>query len=254
MDIMKNSEKIMTGFRELDALTGGIGRGTLCAVGGRPGMGRKPLELNIAVNAALRGEAVTVLVSGNDDTSVRQMLLAIIGGIDLHTVKERRLSGMKAGEPEKARETLEKLEIRICTGYRRRLSAPEMKKDIPRLGGGLLILLDDDIGLSGGREYYPDTLAELRLLAKEENCAVLFPVGISRSVEHRVDRHPLLSDVREVETVSAFADTYLLIYRDSYYNEGGDGSTEIIAAAGTSVLGKARLVWDHRCMRFSDEV
>jgi replicative DNA helicase len=215
-----------TGFPELDQLTSGFQRSDLVILAARPSMGKTALALNIATHVALREDfpvAVFSLEMARDALAMRilcaearvnqqNVRLGFVEEDDLHRLA--RASELLYNAPVYIDDTasMSVLEMR---GKARRLDA-EL--------GGLGLLIVDYLQLMHGHGRYENRTQEisqiargLKSLARELRVPVLALSQLSRAVEMRPVKRPMLSDLRESGSIEAEADVVMFIYRPAYY-------------------------------------
>ena len=230
---------IKTLFYDLDALTQGLQRSDLIIVAGRPSMGKTSLVLNMARNVAQSQDLpVCVFSLEMSKEQLTYRLLSLEVGIESGRLKTGRLTPEQwplLGEGIDSlsqypifiddKPNLSVLEMRaLC----RRLMA-EQKKDL-----GLIVI--DYLQLMEGTT--PDNRVQelsritrgLKGMARELNVPVIALSQLSRGVESRTNKRPLLSDLRESGSIEQDADLVCMIYRDEYYNPETEdkGIAEII--------------------------
>ena len=234
---------VPTGFVDLDHLTSGFQEGDLIILAGRPSMGKTSLALNMAAHVALRnGRGVGVF---SLEMSMEQLLLRILcseARVSAHRLrtgylreKEWPLLITAAGELSTApfyiddSATMSVLEMRAKA---RRLKA---ETDL-----GLIVVDYLQLMQGGGRvESRQQEISEisrgLKALAKELRVPVLALSQLSRAVESRSERRPLLSDLRESGAIEQDADLVLFIYREEHYKRTDDNE-----GLGEVIIGKQR--------------
>lgn len=227
-----------TGFTDLDRMTAGLQRSDLVIVAARPSMGKTMLCLNLARNAAIQ-EKVPVAVFSLE-MSREQLALRLLSA-------ESELPAHRLRTGELDNEMWTKLSIALG----RLGEAPIFIDDTPGISGMELrakarqLKLQENIGLviidymqlmSGRRsENRQQEISEisrsLKALARELDVPVVALSQLSRAVESRNDKRPMLSDLRESGAIEQDADIVAFLYRDDYYSkESENGITELIVA------------------------
>lgn len=233
--LTRNRDTLMgvpTGFTMLDRLLGGMQKSDLIILAGRPGMGKSSLALSMAQNAARRYRAnVAVFSLEMSNEQLVQRLLSMETGIDSHRL---RLGDL---QEEEWPILLEAAEMLANTGIylddTPAASVTEIRTKARRLYAdqGLDMILIDYMqlmsGQSGGRnENRQQEISyisrSLKSLARELNVPVIALSQLSRAVESRQDKRPMLSDLRESGSIEQDADVVLFIYREDYYIEDTD--------------------------------
>jgi len=254
-----------TGFIDLDRLLGGMERSDLVIVAGRPGMGKTSLALSIAQNAVLRLGAVVALFSLEmSGEQLVQRLVAAETGIDSRRLRVGDLRGEEWDQFVKATgvladtmlfidDTPSPSPIEIRTKARR--LAAEFKLDF--------IIIDYLQLMQGGRSRRSENRVQeisfisrsLKGLARELEIPVLALSQLSRAVEQRQDKHPVLADLRESGSIEQDADIVMFIYRDEEYNENTErpNIAEIqVAKHRNGPTGSVDLYFDRQLTRFLD--
>jgi replicative DNA helicase len=253
---------VATGFVDIDRMTTGMQSGDLIVLAARPSLGKTSLALNIAENVALKqGLPVAVFSMEMGSLSLVMRFVASIGRIN---AQHLRLGKMTEEEWPRLIEAIERLrniplEIDETPG----LTTSEMRSAARRLrrkyNGKLGLIVVDYLQLMGtvGDENRATAVGEisrgLKLLAKEMDCPVLALSQLSRGVEQRTDKRPMMSDLRESGAIEQDADVIMFIYRDSYYNQDSKepGVAEvIISKQRNGPTGTVKLAWLQEQTRF----
>ena len=217
---------LQTGFADLDRRIGGLRSGDMCVIAGRPGSGKTTLAMNMATNVAQAGGKVMVFSLEMGDTQLAQRALASIGSIELERLRHGRL---KEDDFDRMAVALGKLhscalEIDETAGLTIAQLNARARRVAHRLGGLDLILIDylqlvAPAKSAGTRNDEVAAIsAGVKALAKDIGCPVVVLAQLSRKVEERADKRPLLSDLRDSGAIEQDADMVLMLYRDEYYN------------------------------------
>lgn len=219
---------IPTGLVDLDKMLGGLQRSDLIIIAGRPGMGKTSLALSIALQAALKWDKrVGIFSLEMSGEQVAQRLLSALSGIDSQRL---RLADIHDDEWPKLNEEASRLSrTQIFIDDTPGISAMEMRTKARRLHAefGLDMLVVDYLQLMRGGDFRTESnrvqeisyiSRALKSLARELNIPVIALSQLSRAVEARHDKRPMLSDLRESGSIEQDADVVLLIYRDDVYN------------------------------------
>ncbi len=216
-----------TGFVDLDKLLGGLQRSDLTIIAGRPGMGKTSFGLSIAQNAALKNRAVvaffTLEMSGEQ---LVQRMIASETGIDSRRLMVADIQDLEWERFLKASGDLSEtlifiddtasptpLEIRSKC---RRLAA-EYELDLVVID--YLQLMTGGVRAENRQQEISYISRSLKGLARELRVPVLALSQLSRAVEGRQDKRPILSDLRESGSIEQDADIVMFIYRDEVYDE-----------------------------------
>ena len=231
---------IPTGFRELDKLLGGMQKGDLIIIAGRPGMGKTSWLISTALNAARRFQSRVVIFSLEmSNEQVVQRMISAETGIDSRKLRSGDLNEEEWRRLTYALDSLSKLQIFLDDTPS--LSAIQMRTKCRRLHAeyGLDLIMVDYLQLMASGVRAENRVQEisyisrsLKQLARELRVPVLSAAQLSRAVEQRQDKRPQLSDLRESGSIEQDADMVLFIYRDEAYNEDTDrpNQADIIVA------------------------
>lgn len=250
-----------TGYPELDRQLTGLNKSDLILIAARPGMGKTAFALNLALNAAKKSEKDVVLFQlemSKDQLASR--LLSQEALIDSQKLKTGELDPDDWVKIARASNRLAKTHIYVDDNPA--VTVAEIKAKCRRLGDNLGLIVIDYLQLmqSGKRtENRVNEIAEIsrsmKIMAKELDVPVICLSQLSRAVEKREDKHPLLSDLRESGAIEQDADIVLFIYRDDYYNDESEDKNvaEIIIAKNRhGSTGSLRLQWVGQYTTFSN--
>jgi replicative DNA helicase len=215
------------GFYDLDAMTQGFQRSDLAIVAGRPSMGKTAFSLGLASNIAIQHKLPVAIFSLEmSKEQIIQRLLSKESRIESNRLRSGRISH-KEWEP--LGHAISRLsEIQVFVDDTPNISLNEMRSRARRLqaeqGGVLGLILIDYLQLmeGSGSENRVQELARitrsLKALARELNVPIIALSQLSRSVEARADKRPMMSDLRESGSIEQDADLIMMLYRDDYYN------------------------------------
>jgi replicative DNA helicase len=256
-----------SGFADLDAITGGFQPGNLIIIAARPSMGKSALVTNIAENVALdkdRARPVALFSLEMSEAELAQRFIAsqaAIKGDDLRKGRLKEESKWKrvlrvAGEYDAAPLFVDdSSDIGILDV---RAKARRLHQQSPD-GLGLIILdylqlMRADARIENRVQQVGEMSRGLKILARELEVPVIALSQLSRGVESRTDKRPMLSDLRESGQIEQDADLVIFIYRDEYYNpETTDrpGEAELIVAKHRNGgLGDVPLTFQNEYPRF----
>ena len=221
---------IMSGFEDIDELTGGWQRSDLVILAARPGRGKSALALNVAVSAARAGHAAGVFSMEMSRMQLAMRLVASEAGVDAHRV---RLGLYTEAEEQRIIEAVGFLSgLPVYIDDAQFQSASEMRAKASRLAQerGLDLLVVDYLQLIEGEgrnrrsENRTMEITEisrtLKGMAGELNVPLIACSQLNRSVESRPGHRPILSDLRDSGSIEQDADLVMFIHRDdSYYDE-----------------------------------
>ena len=246
---------VPTGFSELDYKTAGLHGSELILVAARPAMGKTAFALNIATNAALRGNAPVAIFSleMSKDQLVNRILCSE-AMVDSNKVRTGKLEEDDWVKLAGAIGPLSESEIFIddtpgisVMEIRTKCRKLKMEKNIGLVVIDYLQLVQGSNKRVGSREQEISEISRsLKILAKELNVPVIALSQLSRAVEQRPDHRPMLSDLRESGAIEQDADIVMFLYRDDYYNkesEKKDIAEVIIAKQRGGSTGTVELLW-----------
>ena len=252
---------VPTGFAELDYKTAGLHGSELILIAARPAMGKTAFALNLATNAALRGNAPVAIFSleMSKDQLVNRILCSE-AMVDSNKVRTGRLGEDDWVKLAGAIGPLSEAEIYIDDTPG--ISVTEIRTKCRKLsidkGIGLVVIdylqLVQGSKRAGSREQeIAEISRSLKILAKEINVPVIALSQLSRAVEQRPDHRPMLSDLRESGSIEQDADIVMFLYRDDYYNkesEKKDIAEVIIAKQRGGQTGTVELLWMGQYTKF----
>ncbi len=252
---------LSSGFYDLDAMTQGFQRSDLIIVAGRPSMGKTSFTMNVARNIAdFHKLPVAVFSLEMSKEQLIQRLLATEVRIDSGRLRAGRLAEQEWEPLGHAINTLSQLPIFIDDTPN--LSITEMRSKARRLqaeqGGALgLIMLDYLQLMEGGGENRVQELSQitrqLKGLARELNVPIIALSQLSRNVESRTNKRPMMSDLRESGAIEQDADLIMMLYRDEYYNPDTPdrGIAEVIISKHRNgPTGTIKLLFESQFTRF----
>ena len=221
---------VPTGFVDLDRQTSGLQAGDLIILAARPSMGKTALAINIAEHVALHEQlpvAVFSMEMGASQLAVR--IVGSIGRIDQGRLRTGKLTEEEWPRLTEAIERLRSVALHIdetpgLTVSELRANARRLARQCGKLG---LIVVDYlqlmSVSTSMNDENRATAVGEisrgLKMLAKELQCPVIALSQLSRGVESRTDKRPMMSDLRESGAIEQDADVIMFIYRDEYYTK-----------------------------------
>lgn len=255
---------IPTGFKDLDGKMGGLQKSDLIIVAARPSMGKTAFVLNIAEQTAVKfGSSVMIFSLEMSKEQLGQRLLSIESRVEIKKLKEGSLQRKDWDRVAASVDALSKANIMIDDTPG--IGLMEIKNKCRRLKAekGLDLVIIDYMQLMQTESKSENRVQEisklsrnLKLLARELDCPVIVLSQLSRAVESRNDKRPMLSDLRESGSIEQDADIVVFLYRDDYYNADNEetkGICEIIIAKNRNgEVGKVDLTWVERYTKFSD--
>src|SRR3954463_6123440 len=218
-----------SGFKDLDEITGGFQPGNLIIVAARPSMGKSCLVTNIAENAAIdHTRAVALFSLEMSETELAQRFVASQGRIFGDKLRKGKVPDGEWPRILEASQRLAKAPLYVDDSsdigiLDIRAKARRLHAQTPE-GLGLIILdylqlLRPEAGTDNRVEQVGQMSRGLKILARELGVPVIALSQLSRAVEQRHDKKPILSDLRESGQIEQDADLVMFIYRDEYYNK-----------------------------------
>lgn len=249
-----------TGFTLLDSITSGLNKSDLIIIAARPGMGKTSFAMNIATNVARRAEKD--VVTFNLEMSKEQLATRILSTealVDSNCLRNGRISGDDWVKLATSAGFLSTLPLYIDDTAS--MTVQQMKAKLRRTKNLGLVIIDylqlmESTSRSDNRVVVISEITrQLKVMAKELNVPVILLSQLSRGVEGRTDKRPMLSDLRESGSIEQDADIVLFLYRDAYYNKESPRqniSECIVAKNRHGETGTVELIWDGQYTRFSN--
>lgn len=252
-----------TGFKDLDEQLSGLQNQALLIVGARPAMGKTSFALNIASHAALQEVPVLYFSLEMGHSEITQRLLCGEARVDASRMRNGRLHDTDWPKINQAISRLGEAPIYIddnpqCSIMDIRAKARRLKAS----AGGLGLVIVDYIQLMSGRTGAENRQLEvseisrgLKILARELDVPVIGLSQLSRNLEQRTDKRPVLADLRESGSLEQDADVVMFLYRDEVYNKESPerGIAEVIVAKHRNgPVGTTKLAFIDRYTRFAN--
>jgi len=233
---------VPTGFADFDRKTAGLQPAELILIGARPSMGKTALLLNIAGNAAIKNKVPTAFFSLEmSSASLVNRLLSAEASVDSQRLRTGALQDDDWGRIAEKIAPMSNAPLYLddtpglsVTELRAKCRRLKMEKDLG------LVVIDYLQLMSASTSSRPESrqleISEisrsLKAVAKELNIPILVAAQLSRAVEGRSDKRPMLSDLRESGAIEQDADVVAFLYRDEYYNKETlkIGEAEVIIA------------------------
>ncbi len=255
---------IPTGFTDFDLMTSGLQRGDLIIIAARPSMGKSTLVLNMAQNIAIEQELPVAIFSLEMPTQqVLLRMLAAEAQINFSHLRTGNLTGEDWTGLTQAVSSL--MAVPIFINDTRGVTVQTLRAEGRRLKGehdNLAVIIVDYLQLLSGSGRYSGRVEEisdisraLKTLAWELDTPIIACSQLSREVEKRPDKRPLLSDLRESGAIEQDADLVAFLYREDYYDEAADdqGTADlIIKKQRNGPTGIVRLEFNKTQMRFAN--
>ena len=255
---------LSTGLRDLDGKINGLNKSDLILVAARPAMGKSAFALNLGMNVAKKYKktvAIFNLEMSREQLALR--LLASEGFLEMQKLATGKLSEEEWSKLCMASASLSQSDIRIDDNPT--VTVADINAKCRRLDNLGLVIIDylqlmtgSGYGKGGGDNRVTvvgEISRALKIMAKELNVPVICLSQLSRAVEGRTDKRPILSDLRESGAIEQDADSVMFLYRDEYYNENTEdkGLAECIVAKNRhGETGTVKLQWFGPYQTFTD--
>ena len=236
-DAHSNVTGMKTGYDALDNTLHGFQPGDLIIIAARPSMGKTAVSLNLAMNVAMyqpeQAVAIFSLEMGAESLGMR--LLSAKSQIRADALKTGQLSDTDWNRVNEAAGELRAAKIYIDDNPMCKVADIASKCRRLQAEQGLSLIMIDYIQLITGdrkstgenrQQEVSDISRGLKNVARELGVPVIALSQLSRSVEQRENKHPMLSDLRESGAIEQDADVVMMLYRDSYYNEAAKEEAE----------------------------
>ena len=219
---------IKTGLENIDRQIIGFEPTQLIVLGARPGAGKTAIALNMMYNIARNGYPVTFFSLETTDQKILERLVSSTSNVDtLKIVQKTNISDKEANRVMQAVDKIDKLH---GTGFeiidkahvtQQDVRQAAMKKyDKPQvIFIDYLQLLNPDKSQKDRRLDVEKISRDLKIIAKENNCVIVALSQLSRGVENRQNKRPMLSDLRESGSIEQDANMVMFLYREDYYDE-----------------------------------
>jgi len=253
---------VPSGFRNLDRILGGFQRSDLLFLAARPGVGKTSLMLTFALRAAEKRKVVALFSLEMSAEQLVQRLVSQISGIDAQRL---RLGQLKDEEWPAFAEAIGHLsELPIYIDDTPSITVLQLRTKCRRLASerGLDIIFLDYLQLMDSDTRSDNRVQEvsyisrsLKGLAREIDVPLMTASQLSRAVEQRQDKHPVLSDLRDSGSLEQDADIVMFIYRDELYNENTESpniADLMIAKHRSGPTGTVQLYFNKHLTQFSD--
>lgn len=251
---------LKTGFSELDRITNGLQNGDLIIVAGRPSMGKTAFALNIAESVAMSGGTALVFSMEMGKEALAERAIASAGSLSIGAIRSGRLNNDDYSRLSVAIGKLSNAKLIIDDKGAQSIGQMRSRARRVKRQHGLALIVVDYIQLMAGEggnrnEQVGSITRSLKLLARELDVPVIALSQLSRDVEKRPDKRPMMADLRDSGSIEQDADLILMAYRDEYYNPEGPykGLAEIlIRKHRMGELGEVRLAFQGEYSRFRD--
>ncbi|MBQ8636239.1 DnaB-like helicase C-terminal domain-containing protein [bacterium] len=237
-DIFEERKPVLnTGFQELDILLKNLELSSLITIGGRPAMGKKAFMTTVMLNLLNQKKKCLYFSFSMSEILLIKRLIANLAEIDSNVLNNPNL--LSAKNADKIMDTINKISKFDLTINDNNNSIEEIKTCIEKEQYDF-VFIDclQYINISNKKnrnENIEEVINKLKKIAKENNCIIFVGSQLSRAVENRYDKRPILSDLRDSGGIENISDVVMLIYREEYYDYVKEdalnkGKAEIIVA------------------------
>lgn len=253
---------VPSGFRDLDQMMGGFQQSDLLILASRPGVGKTSLMLSLALKAAEKGRTTAIF---SLEMSAKQLLERLVASVAQIDTQRLRLGQLQDDEWPRFAEAIAHIsELPIYIDDTPAISVLQLRTKCRRLQSerGLDMVFVDYLQLMRSETRSENRVQEvsyisrsLKGLARELDIPLMTASQLSRSVEQRADKRPVLSDLRDSGALEQDADIVMFIYRDELYNEDTETpniADIIIAKHRSGPTGTVQLFFNKRLTKFLD--
>ena len=254
---------VPTGYTDLDELLSGLQPSALYIVGARPAMGKSSFLLGMATHVAQHAAKPVLMFSL--EMGHQEMTQSILAGEARVDRTKLRTGKLAESDWAKIGKAIGRLEVPLFLDDNPRVTVMEIRAKARRIKaryGGIGMILIDYLQLMGGTGNSENRQLEvseisrnLKILARELEVPIVAASQLSRQLEARADKRPMLSDLRESGSLEQDADVVMFLYRDEVYHADSPdkGSAEVIVAKHRAgPIGIKRLVFLGQYTRFDN--
>ena len=254
---------LSTGLRDLDFKINGLNKSDLLLIAARPAMGKTSFALNIGLNVAKKYQSTVAFFSL--EMSREQLAMRLLSSESFVDSQKMATGKLSEDEWEKifmAASALSQTDIRVDDNPS--ITVAEMNAKLRRVDNLGLVIIDylqlmNSSGYGKSSENRVQAVGEisrsLKIMAKELNVPVICLSQLSRAVESRTDKRPIMSDLRESGAIEQDADAILFLYRDDYYNPNSEEKNVaecIVSKNRHGETGTVKLQWLPQYTTFAD--
>jgi replicative DNA helicase len=237
---------IETGYKRFDLVTSGMHPTNFIIIAARPAMGKTQYALGMMRHASIKNNKIGLFISCEmDEVQVMKRIIAVDSGIPGYHIKRGNLKTDEVMRYEKSRKRIIDSNLRIVAGS---FTISDVLSLIYKMkhSEGLDYVVVDYIqkisspGAQNRTNEVGDVSRRLKDLANELKIPIVALAQLSRAVEHRNDKKPMLSDLRESGDIEQDADIVMFLYRAGYYMDVNERETNPMADDGYAIIAKHR--------------
>ncbi|MCG7410592.1 replicative DNA helicase [Paenibacillus sp. ACRRX] len=261
---MKGLTGVKTASSVMDKLTGGHQNQDLILIAARPSVGKTAFMLNDARAAAQSDtvDAVGIISLEMPDMPIAERIISSVGNIDSMKIRTGRLDDEDWSKYTMSRQIVKDMPLYIddSPGATIREIATKVR-NFKRTFGRVIIYIDYLQLISGGKKFANSreeteyVSGQLKRIARENDCPIVVISSLSRAVEQRQDKRPMMSDLRESGKLEFDADSIIFLYRDDYYNHDSEHKNIVevnIAKGRNTGTGMFEMVYLKHINKFLD--
>lgn len=237
---------IRTGYERYDKVTSGLQPTNFIVIAGRPAMGKTQYALGIIKTASIRGNRKGLFVSCEmDEVQVMKRIISVDSGVPGYSIKRGKLDRSEVLKFERSKERIRNANFKIVAGSFTISDVLSLVYKMKHSEGLDYVIIDyiqkiTSPGAQNRTNEVGDVSRKLKDMANELKIPVIALAQLSRSVEHRVDKKPILSDLRESGDIEQDADIVTFLYRPGYYMEQDERAVNPMAQDGYALIAKHR--------------
>ena len=228
--------QLQTGFRDLDYLLASVEKSSIITIGGRPAMGKTSFAVSIMLKFLEQNKKCLFFSLGRSKSYFIKRIIPTVAEVDYSRLN-RNETDLNEKEKEKISAAFDKLseynltiidDVKKIEGIKEKIEIE--KPDIVFID---YLQLFDTPFKKQRNDAIEDILRSLKELAKENDCTIFVLSQLSRALESRCDKRPMLCDLRDSGGIESVSDVVLFIYREEYYKIDDNerkGNAEIILA------------------------
>jgi replicative DNA helicase len=255
------SNAISTGFTDIDHKIIGIKKGELAVIAARPSMGKTAFMMNLTENISVKQKKATAIFSMEmAKEQIMQRLISGIALVDSSKMQKGKLIENDWSNIARSTSVINNSPLYLDDSTPQTVS--QIKAKCKEIKGIEVVFIDylDYIMHENKTDNRVQQISEitkgLKIMAKQLNIAVVLLVQLSRACEQRVNKRPILSDLRDSGAIEQDADLVIFLYRDEYYNPDTDKKNlaEVITAKNRNgQTGTSELVWLGNYTKFANK-
>jgi replicative DNA helicase len=258
------SERLKTSFRDLDSILQGFEKSDLIIIAGRPSMGKTAFSLNLGKNIVQKYKIPLVIFTLEMS---RQQILYRFLSTEAKIISNRIKNGkMTIKEWQELSKTMEEISaLPIFIDDNPNINLAEIRSKLRKIfhdktNKGIVIidylqLMKGSLKIENRVQEISHITRSLKMIAKEFEIPIIVLSQLSRGIEGRINKRPMLSDLRESGSIEQDADIVMMLYREDYYNEKKNNRQiieVIIAKHRNGPVGTAKLFFQPYITKFTN--